>query len=229
MRGLTVSAPVILAISAIGLFRLRSTAWFSTYMASIRDYSAGATRLGVTNHGVLNFGFSNLRALFFALSHSTHYAVVGNYATLVLLAVLFTWSVLSRSTSEMSLDAHILALSIVGCLTLFQSSLQYYNYVFLLGVGVFALRDHAKGVRLCLMVALGSFIVPPGLLLSLSRRSRDPLDAALQLAHSGESGLAHLTRGQELLVCVPSLIFLVITLSLVAVFQRKSNRLAVSL
>jgi hypothetical protein len=126
----------------------------------------------------------------------------------------------------MSLDAHILALSIVGCLTLLQSSLQYYNYVFLLGVGVFALRHHAKRVRVSLMIALGSFIVPPGLLLSLSHRSRAPLHAALQLARSGETGLVHLTRGQELLACVPSLIFLVITLSLVVGFQMKSNPLA---
>ncbi len=91
-KALTVSVPVILAISAISLFRLRSISWWPVYMKSIHDYSASGGTLGVTDHGVLNFGFSNLQALFYVLFRSPHYAVIGNYLTLILLVILFTWT-----------------------------------------------------------------------------------------------------------------------------------------
>lgn len=235
-RVLTVSVPIILAISAISLFRLRSIAWFPTYMNTIHTYSAASSPMGVTNHGLLNFGFSNLQALFYAVFHSAHYAIVANYLTLIFLGLLFTWSVLKWPTSEMSSDANILALSIVGCLTLFQSSLQYYNYLFLLGAGVFALRHRIRSVRVGLMAALCSFVFPPGLMLSLSRHGREPLNATLQLARSGGSlrrltdvetwGVGHLTHGQELLVCIPSIVFLIITLCFIVAFQVRCKQLA---
>ena len=227
-KALTVSVPVILAISAISLFRLRSISWWPVYMKSIHDYSASGGTLGVTDHGVLNFGFSNLQAIFYVLFRSPHYAVMGNYVTLILLVVLFTWSVLRWPGSEMSLNARILALSIVGCLTLFQASLQYYNYIFLLSAGIFALNHRSTAVRVGLIAALCSFIFPPGLLLSLSRHGRQPLNAALQLAHSREhlAGYQLLTRGQELLVCIPSVIFLLITAYLMFAFQNNRRLMA---
>jgi hypothetical protein len=234
-RVLTVAAPIILAISAISLFRLRSITWLPIYMNSIRNYSAGSGPMGVTNHGLLNFGFSNLQALFYTLFGSAHYAIVTNYLTLILLGLLFTWSLLKWPAPKMSLDDNILALSIVGCLTLFQSSLQYYNYLFLLGAGVFALRHRTRGIRLGLMAALCSFVFPPGLLLSLSRHPREPLNTTLQLALSGGSlrrltdveswGAGHLTHRQELLVCIPNMIFLLITSCFVIAFQIKRKRL----
>jgi hypothetical protein len=223
-RVLTVSAPIILAISAISLIRLRSITWWPTYLHSIRDYAGGDATLGVTNHGILNFGFSNLQALFYVVFHSAHYAVVGNYVTLMLLGALFTWSVLRWPTHGMSSDSTTLAISIVGCLTLFQSSLQYYNYVFLLAAGVFALGDRTKSVRLGLMAALCSFVLPPNLLLSLSIHSREPLNAMVQLAHR-DWRASQLTHGQELLGCIPSIIFFLIALCLVASFQVKRKRL----
>jgi uncharacterized membrane protein len=224
---LTVSAPIILAISAISLIRLRSIAWWPTYLHSIRDYAAGGAALGVTNHGILNFGFSNLQAVYYVLFHSAHYAAVGNYVTLILLGTLFTWSVLRWPSHGMSSDSTTLAISIVGCLTLFQSSLQYYNYVFLLAAGVFALGHRTKGVRLGLMAALCSYFLPPNLLLSLSIHSRAPVDAMVQLAHRDWKA-SQLTHGQELLGCIPSIIFLLIALCLVATFQIKRKRLASS-
>jgi Glycosyltransferase family 87 len=227
-KALTVSVPIILAISAIGLFRLRSISWWPTYMKSIHDYSAGGGTLGVTDHGVLNFGFSNLQALFYVLFRSSHYAVVGNYVTLILLFAFFSWSVLRRPASEMSLNANILALSIVGCLTLFQSSLQYYNYTFLLSAGIFALNHRSNAVRTGLMAALCSFIFPPGLLLSLSRHTREPLSAAVQLAQTRGSWAGYqLSRGQELLVCIPSFVFLLITSYLIFAFQIKRKSVAI--
>ena|ERR1700733_14868889 len=143
----------------------------------------------------------------------------------MLLGALFTWSVLRWPTPEMSSDSTALAISIVGCLTLFQSSLQYYNYVFLLAAGVFALGHRTKGVRFALMAALCSFVLPPNLLLSLSIHSRKPVDAMVQLAHRDWKA-SQLTHGQELLGCIPSIIFLLIALCLVATFQIKRKRLA---
>jgi Glycosyltransferase family 87 len=224
-RVLTVSAPIIIAISAISLIKLRSITWWPTYMHSIREYGAGGTSLGVTNHGILNFGFSNLQAFFYVLFHSAYYAVVGNYVTLILLGIMFTWPILRWPTAEMSSDSTTLAISIVGCLTLFQSSLQYYNYVFLLAAAVFALgRSTNEGVRLGLMAALCSFVFPPNLLLSLNRHSREPLNAMAQLAHREHWEANQLTHGQELLACIPSIIFFLIALSLIVGFQIKFTR-----
>ena len=221
-RGLTVSIPVILAISAVSLYRLRAVAWWPAYKDRIRDYSASSGTMGITYQGVLNYGFSNLQALFYALFHSVRFAVVGNYLTLLLLGVLFSWWVLKWPAPKMSLSANILMYSIVGCLTLFQTSLQYYNYIFLLGAAVFALRHRSKAVRLSLMAALCSFVLPPGLLLSLSHQTSEPLNAALQLAlPRGPWSGYHLSRGEELLVCTPSIIFLLITSCLMAAFQAK--------
>jgi hypothetical protein len=225
-RVLTVSAPIILAISAISLFRLRFITWWPTYMHSVREYAAGNASLGVTNHGVLNSGFSNLQALFYVLFHSASYAAIGNYVTLILLGAVFTWSLLRWPTPELSSDSTTLAISIVGCLTLFQSSLQYYNYVFLLAAGVFALGHCTKNVRLGLMAALCSFVFPPNLLLSLSSHSREPLSAMVQLGHRESLKASQLTHGQELLACVPSIFFFLIALCLVAAFQIKRKRLA---
>jgi hypothetical protein len=125
----------------------------------------------------------------------------------------------------MSSDSTTLAISIVGCLTLFQSSLQYYNYVFLLAAGVFALGHRTKGVRLGLMAALCSFVFPPNLLLSLSSRSREPIDAMVQLAHREPWRASQLTHGQELLACIPSIIFFLIALCLIVTFQMKQPML----
>jgi hypothetical protein len=222
---LTISVPVILAMSVISLIRLRGVPWLPEYMGKIREYSAGSGSMGVTYHGVLNYGFSNLQALFYAVFHSVRYAVIGNYVTLVLLGILFTLLVLKWPSAEMSLNVKILALSIVGCLTLFQTSLQYYNYVFLLAAGVFALRHRSKVVRLGLMAALCSFAFPPGLLLSLSRHAREPLNAVLPLSlPSNYWSTYHLTRGQELLVCTPSIVFLLITSCLMVALQAKRKR-----
>jgi hypothetical protein len=219
---LTISVPVISAITLLSLIRLSRVAWWPDYMDKIREYSAGSGTMGVTYHGVLNYGFSNLQALFYAVFHSVRYAVIGNYVTLVLLGILFTWLVLKWPSAEMSLNVKILTLSIVGCLTLFQTSLQYYNYVFLLAAGVFALCHRAKVVRVGLMAALCSFAFPPGLLLSLSRRAHEPLNAVLPLAlPSGYWASYHLTRGQELLVCTPSIVFLLITSFLILALQAK--------
>jgi Glycosyltransferase family 87 len=226
-RVLTVSAPIILAISAISLFRLRSIPWWPTYLHSIHDYAAGSATLGVTNHGILNFGFSNLQALYYVLFNSAHYAAIGNYVTLILLGALFTWSVLRWPPDGMSSDSTTLAISIVGCLTLFQSSLQYYNYVFLLAAGVFALGYSTKGVRIGLVAALCSFVFPPNLLLSLSIHGREPVNAMVQLAHRGWKA-SQLTHGQELLGCFPSIIFFLIALCLVVTFQLKRRQLAAS-
>jgi hypothetical protein len=226
---ITVAVPVIVFMSALSLWKLRSISWWPTYLTSIKDYSASGGTLGVTNHGLLNFGFSNLQALFYVFLRSPHWAILGNYFTLILLVAIFTWSVLRWPTAELSLNASILALSIVGCLTLFQSSLQYYNYIFLLSAAIFALNHRSKTVRIGLMAALCSFVFPPGLLLSLSRHSREPLNAAFQLAHSRESWAGYqLSRGQEFLVCVPSVVFLLITSYLVFAFQIRRKRLPMS-
>jgi hypothetical protein len=222
-RVLTVSLPIILAVSGVSLLRLRSTGWRPSYMARIHQYSSGGGTMGVAYHGILNYGFSNLQALFYALFHSVRYAVVGNYVTLIVLAVLFTWLVLKWPAQEMSLNVRILTLSIVACLTLFQTSLQYYNYVFLLAAGVFALRHRTPAVRLGLMAALCSFVLPPGLLLSVSQHTREPLNTALHLALP--SAKYQLTRTQELLVCTPSIIFLLITTYLMGAFQARSKNL----
>jgi hypothetical protein len=228
-KALTVSMPIIIAISAISLLRMRSIHWWPIYLNSIREYSASGGTLGVTNHGVLNFGFSNLQAFFYVLLGNAHYAVLANYITLGLLASLFAWSVLRRPAPEISLNANILALSIVGCLTLFQSSLQYYNYTLLLGAGIFALNHRSKTVRIGMMAALCSFVFPPGLLLSVARHGREPVNAALQLAHSRESWGNHpLTLGQEILVCMPSVIFLSITLYLLVAFRPRSKSVMVT-
>lgn len=223
-RKAAASIGVVATVSLVSLIWLRHTGWFSAYELALSHFSAATNGPGgVLDHGVVNFGFSNLQGFFYLLTKDVRWAVMCDYLTLIFLygALMAPFVIRSlRATGR----SQLVVISALCGLTLLLPTLQYYNGIFLLGPAVYALRSRSRSVQIALLAALSTFMLPPRwflVLQQLGQRSLVDIARLTQVNH-GQLDLGHqLTYAQQLLLCVPSLLATLISCTLIVSFYKQ--------
>lgn len=226
-RKAAVSIGVVALVSAISLFQLQHTGWLSTYEVALSHFSATADGPGgVADHGIVNLGFLNLQALFYLVTRSARWAVVCDYIALICLYGALLAPLFRREGRVAAAGNHLAMMSALCSITLLQSTLQYYNGIFLLAPALYALRSRSRWVQVAMVAAISTFVLPPKWFMLLYHLGQTSLGEVLHAAQvRGFGAGSQLTYTQELLACIPSLLVALISCTLIATLYTQQRRI----